>query len=98
MAPATPRTTFVEIDGPKLRQLRLQAGVTMATLAAAIGIDQPRLSRIETGQASRVRPDTFRAICEHFGIARDDRWQLMVNGRPWQTVGDTTPSRARAVA
>lgn len=44
---------LLEFVGAQIRELRLEAGISQATLAAAVGIDQGHLSRIERGL---VRP------------------------------------------
>ena len=85
----------VAVRGSKLRQIRQQAGIELADLAAAAEISKPRLSQLETGRHPRVRVRTFRLICERLGIPREDRWQLMADGDDGQE-RDGEPAQAVA--
>jgi len=46
--------------GPRIRQLRLDAGLTQRQLADSTGIDMSNLSRIETGATDATVPTLVR--------------------------------------
>lgn len=56
-----------EIASCRLRELREDAGYTQNTLAAAIGVNQNRVSQIEHGDLSTSRVDTLRRYVEATG-------------------------------
>lgn len=49
---APPEKTLNQIVGENVRRARKQAGLSQAQLAAALGCQQPLISRIETGMIS----------------------------------------------
>lgn len=51
----------------RLRQLREDAGFTQASLAAAIGVGQNRVSQIEHGELGASRVETLRRYVEATG-------------------------------
>jgi DNA-binding XRE family transcriptional regulator len=51
----------VAIDGPGIRAARVALGLTQAKLAERLGIDGPKLSKMETG-AEAVDPRTDLAV------------------------------------
>lgn len=54
----------MKVNGPAIRAIREDSGLTVATLAAAAGISTGYLSRIERGERGTkgVNPDTAAAI------------------------------------
>jgi len=70
-----------EQRGYQLAQLRKNAGLTQAQLAAAMGISQARVSQIEHGKITEM--DAVRAYVEALGgtvdvIARVGDWTIKV--------------------
>ncbi|MFC3504853.1 helix-turn-helix domain-containing protein [Micromonospora krabiensis] len=59
----TPPHAGVEIDGPKLRELRKLQGESVASFASACGISRQYLSQIERGARLRVSPPVYFRIC-----------------------------------
>ena len=55
------RPTF-EVDGAAIRKHRMEAGLNIAQLAAAIGVTASYLSRIEVGTRRRMGPNPFAAL------------------------------------
>lgn len=53
------------IRGHELAEMRKSAGLTQAEVAAALGVSQARISRIEHGQVDSL--DTLRAYAEALG-------------------------------
>lgn len=51
-----------EVDGPAIRELRMEAGLTTAQLADAIGCSRVYLSHIEVGIRKRMGPQFFAAL------------------------------------
>jgi len=54
--------------GPRIRQLRLDAGLTQRQLADSTGIDMSNLSRIETGATEATVP-TLSRIAEALDVS-----------------------------
>ena len=57
--------------GPMIKQCRMQAGLTQAELAFAIGCSEEHLSRIETGRRT-ISVDNLVRIARLFGLSADD--------------------------
>lgn len=73
------QATTVEIHGPVVRHLRVLAGMGVADLAEAIGVERPYIAKIELGHSRRVSPKVFNALLAVFSI--EDVKVLKVN--PW---------------
>jgi transcriptional regulator with XRE-family HTH domain len=73
----TYRHASAEIDGARLRHLRITAGMTVTALAEKIGISPDYLSKIERQVRSTVAPATFVKICNAMGVEETDRATLL---------------------
>ena len=56
--------------GERLRSLRLDAGFTQVQLAAAVGIQQSRVNRYESGQ-STPQPELFIKLADLYDVSMD---------------------------
>ena len=56
--------------GARLRALRRERGITQAEVAAAIGIERPSVTMIETGRDAPGRATLF-ALATYFGVSAD---------------------------
>lgn len=56
--------------GERLRSLRLGAGLTQVQLAAALGIQQSRVNRYESGQ-STPQPELFIKLADLYDVSMD---------------------------
>lgn len=70
-----PSPASVEIDGAKLRELRMLSGETLVSFAPKCGIGFQYLSQIERGDRLRVSPPTYARICHALGLK--DRRKLL---------------------
>lgn len=69
----------VEIDGAKLRELRVRTGENLKAFAARAGITFQYLSQLELGVRRQVSPPTFVRICDALGVA--NRLDMMMPER-----------------
>ncbi len=82
----------------RLRDLRLQAGLTLDEVAVQLMISAPQVSRIETGQRS-ASPRDIRDLCALYGVGEAEREQLMTLAREakqpgwWQSFADLAIGR-----
>jgi len=84
--------------GEKLRELRAERGLTLARMAADLGVSAAYLSAIEHGRRSRPTRSLVRQICVYFNIIwdeADELWALACLSRPRVTV-DTSGLSAAA--
>lgn len=58
---------LAEVRAYKLRELREQAGLTQAQLAARIGVGQRQVSKIEHGDLDSAKVGTIRSYLEAVG-------------------------------
>jgi transcriptional regulator with XRE-family HTH domain len=65
----------LEVDGAKLRQLRMLQGDTLPSFAQKCGLSFQYIGQLETGHRTRVSPPTFAKICDALGI--EDRQELL---------------------
>jgi DNA-binding XRE family transcriptional regulator len=72
-----------EVRAYRLRELRVQAGLTQAQLAERIGVGQRQVSKIESGDLDSARIGTVRRYFEAVGgdlaveyVAGDERVQV----------------------
>ena len=61
----------VEIDGPKIRELRKLQGESITSLASTCGISLNYLSQIERGSRPRVSPPVYARICAALNLTSD---------------------------
>ncbi|MFB7707981.1 helix-turn-helix domain-containing protein [Streptomyces sp. NPDC056105] len=61
-----PPTTYT-VDGRKVRELRMAAGVEVADLAEQAGISRRYLSHIENGTRTRMRPARYQRLRQALG-------------------------------
>ena len=61
------RRMLSEVRAYRLRELRQQAGLTQAELAARIGVGQRQVSKIENGDLDSARVGTIRGYVEAVG-------------------------------
>lgn len=59
------------IDGPKLLAARLRSGLTQAALGAAAGVDQNRISCLETGKRGATLTKVH-ALADALGVKPED--------------------------
>lgn len=62
--------------GHKVRQLRLQKGITQRELAAALGVTPPYLSALERGQRGRPSWALVQKIITYFEAIWDDAEEI----------------------
>lgn len=72
-----PAPTTREVHGPAIREFRIQAGMSVAALAAAAGVARPHMANIELGHRRRVTPETFAALVAALGL--NDRRAILAN-------------------
>lgn len=65
-----PSPASVEIDGAKLRELRMLSGETLVSFAPKCDITFQYLSQLERGDRRRVSPPTYARICQALGVSR----------------------------
>lgn len=68
-------TTAVPINGSALRELRIRTGVSMAELAADVGVNRSYVNKIELGHSKRVSPAVYAALLRSLRIT--DRRTLL---------------------
>ena len=62
----------MEIDGMKLRNLRLDAGLSQDELHQMTGVSRDTISRLETGDRPNPHPRTLRKLAEALGVSVGD--------------------------
>lgn len=68
----------VAIDGAKVRKARLMRGLNLQDFAPRCGISFQYLSQLERGDRKIVSAHTFVAICDAFGLAEENREELVL--------------------
>lgn len=68
----------VEIDGPRLREMRKQRGETLQAFADRCGISFGYLGQVERSTRPHISPPMFVRICDALGIAEADRPTMLV--------------------
>ena len=58
---------YAEINGRRLRQLRLERALTQADLCRMTGMSEDALSRLEN-ELRRARPSTIRRLADALGV------------------------------
>lgn len=69
--------TTIEVNGFALRELRVRSGISVADLAAQVGVQRPYIAKIELGHSQRVSPKVFNALLNALSI--NDRRCLLAN-------------------
>ena len=59
---------FIEVDGWRLKQLRRERALSQRDLAAASGVSQDTIARLELGQRE-AQPRTLRRLSEALDVA-----------------------------
>ncbi|MGW0819897.1 helix-turn-helix domain-containing protein [Streptomyces sp. NPDC002845] len=93
---ARPQPTARRIGlGHELRQLRKEAGLTIAQAVDGLSVDESTLQRVETGWKSFRQASHLRELLERYGIADDDHVDRLValqreaSSREWWADGST---------
>lgn len=71
-----PQPTY-QVDGAKIRNRRMQLGLTLRECARQAGISHSYLSEIETGLKGDMRPPTYAGLRTTLQIQADDRRLLL---------------------
>lgn len=80
--------------GPRVRSARTALGLTQAELAKAIGVDQPRVSKIERGRMANVGPDLLRRLARTLSVSADHLLGTTDDCRPAVSSPVIAPSEA----
>ncbi|WTZ42302.1 helix-turn-helix domain-containing protein [Streptomyces sp. NBC_01390] len=93
---AKPQPTARRIGlGHELRQLRKEAGFTIAQAVDGLSVDESTLQRVETGWKSFRQAGHLRELLERYGITDDDQMDRLValqreaSSREWWADGST---------
>lgn len=93
---ARPQPTARRIGlGHELRQLRKEAGLTIAQAVDGLSVDESTLQRVETGWKSFRQAGHLRELLERYGITDDDQMDRLValqreaSSREWWSDGST---------
>ena len=62
--------------GARIRQLRIERGVTQAQMAAALGVSAAYLSALENGRRGRPNWATVQKIIGYFNVIWDDAEEI----------------------
>jgi transcriptional regulator with XRE-family HTH domain len=62
----------MEVDGTKLRNVRLDRGYSQEELHQMTGISRDTISRMETGDRPNPHPRTLRKLAEALGVTVGD--------------------------
>ncbi len=62
-----------EIDGSKLRAIRMKNGETLKPFADRVGISAGFLSQLELGNKPCVKPSTFNNLCAALGYETEEQ-------------------------
>lgn len=74
----TPSTaSTVEVNGYAARAIRVNAGLSVAAVAATMGISGAYLRMIETGRKTQLGPQKFADLCR--ALALTDRRALLAH-------------------
>lgn len=75
MSESTPAPATIAVNGLVIRELRMLQGMRVRELAAKAGVGRSYITRLETGDRTRVSPWVFNGIVNGLGVA--DRRSLM---------------------
>ena len=62
----------MEVDGVKLREARLDAGLSQEDLHRMTGVSRDTISKMETGDRPNPHPRTLRKLAEALGVSVAD--------------------------
>jgi transcriptional regulator with XRE-family HTH domain len=62
----------MEVDGMKLRDVRLDAGLSQEELHQMTGVSRDTISRMETGDRPNPHPRTLRKLAQALGVSVAD--------------------------
>ena len=62
----------MELDGMKLREIRLDRGYSQQELADMTGVARDTISKLETGDRPNPYPRTLRKLAEALGVSVAD--------------------------
>jgi transcriptional regulator with XRE-family HTH domain len=62
----------MEVDGVKLREARLDRGLSQEELHEMTGVSRDTISRMETGDRPNPHPKTLRKLAEALGVSVAD--------------------------
>jgi transcriptional regulator with XRE-family HTH domain len=62
----------MEVDGVKLKEMRLDRGLSQAELHEMTGVSRDTISRMETGDRLNPHPRTLRKLAEALGVSVAD--------------------------
>jgi transcriptional regulator with XRE-family HTH domain len=62
----------MEVDGVKLKEIRLDRGYSQEELHKLTGISRDTISRLETGDRPNPHPRTLRKLAEALGVSVGD--------------------------
>ena len=63
---------LMEVDGMKLKELRLDRGLSQMELHELSGVSQDTISKLETGGRPNPHPRTLRALATALGVSVAD--------------------------
>jgi transcriptional regulator with XRE-family HTH domain len=67
-----PIVQTMEVDGVKLREARLDAGLSQEDLHRMTGVSRDTISKMETGDRPNPHPRTLRKLAEALGVSVAD--------------------------
>jgi transcriptional regulator with XRE-family HTH domain len=62
----------MEVDGVKLKEIRLDRGLSQEELHEMTGVSRDTISRMETGDRPNPHPRTLRRLAEALGVSVAD--------------------------
>lgn len=68
------RGDFVTVEQERLKQARMQKGLSQRDVAALLEVSQPAYQKLENGQTTDMRISTLKRICKALDISAD--WLL----------------------
>src|SRR5215216_4331344 len=71
----------MEVDGVKLREIRLDAGFSQDELHQMTGVSRDTISKMETGDRPNPHPRTLRKLAQALGVSVADIRRRDGNGR-----------------
>lgn len=77
-----------ELDGDRLRKVRIGLGWSITEAALKAGIHRSYLSQLEVGARRTTSPSTLKHICAAYDIPMSD--VLLSDGTPTTTIGSAT--------
>lgn len=81
--------------GEEIKRLRAAKGLTQTQLAAACGVNQSFIAKIETGERPGVGADTLYGLCDALGVGCDHFRPFLGAVPPPTSPGDSRPKGKR---